>query len=98
MKQLCETAIGKAHSHIVIGLLPRCKDGRQLHDDKILYNIRRLKAMSHDIGFHFLDVYWAFNEKPHLFEDGLHLNSEGAGTLFTCVSIATHVHFWTKTS
>ena len=37
--------------------------------------------MSHNKGFHFLDVYWAFNEKPHLFKDGLHLNGEGAGIL-----------------
>ena len=47
--------------------------------------------MSHNKGFHFLDVYWAFNEKPHLFKDGLHLNGEGAGILGTSVSIATQV-------
>ena len=52
--------------------------------------------MSHNKGFHFLDVYWAFNEKPHLFKDGLHLNGEGAGKLGTSVRIATQVHFWTK--
>ena len=46
MEQLCETARAKTDSHIVIGLLPRYKDGRQLHDDKILYINRRLKAMS----------------------------------------------------
>ena len=65
MEQLCETARAKTDSHIVIGLLPRYKDGRQLHDDKILYINRRLKAMSHAKGFHFLDVYWAFDEKHH---------------------------------
>ena len=57
MEQLCETARAKTDSHIVIGLLPRYKDGRQLHDDKILYINRRLKAMSRNKGFHFLDVY-----------------------------------------
>ena len=79
MEQLCETAGGKVDSHIVIGLLPRYKVGRQLHYDKILYINRRLKAMSHDKGFNFLDVYWAFNEMPHLFKDGLHLSGEGVG-------------------
>ena len=98
MEQLCETTIAKTDSHIVIGLLHRYKDGRQLHDDKILYINRRLKAMTHYKEFHFLDVYWAFNEKPHLFKDGLHLNGEGAGILGTSVSIATQVHFWTKRS
>ena len=49
--------------------------------------------MSHDKGFHFLDVYWAFDEKSHLFKVGLHLNDEGAGILGTSVSIATQVHF-----
>ena len=37
--------------------------------------------MSHEKGFHFLDVYWVhwvFNKKPHLFKDGLHLYGEGA--------------------
>ena len=72
MEQLFGTARGKTDSRIVIGILPRYKDGRQLHDDKILYINRRLKAMSLDKGFHFLDVYWAFNEKLHLFKDGLH--------------------------
>ena len=48
MEQLCETTRAKTDSHIVIGLLPRYKDGRQLHDDKILYINRRLKAMSHN--------------------------------------------------
>ena len=64
MGQLCETARAKTDSHIVIGLLPRYRDGMQLHDDKILYINRRLKAMSHNKGFHFLDVYWTFNESP----------------------------------
>ena len=54
--------------------------------------------MSHDKGFHFLDVYWAFNEKSIPFKDGLHLNDEGAGILGTSVSIATQVFFWTKRS
>ena len=63
MEQLCETARAKTDSHIVIGLLPRYKDGRQLHD-KILNINRRLKAMSQDKGFNFIDVWWAFNEKP----------------------------------
>ena len=54
--------------------------------------------MSHDKGFNFLDVYWSFNEKPHLFKDGLHLNGEGTGILGTIVSIAIQVHFWTKRS
>ena len=45
--------------------------------------------MSHDIGFHFLDVYWEFNEKAHLFEDGLHLNSEGAGILLLVSNTCT---------
>ena len=98
MEQLCETTRAKTDSHIVIGLLHRYKDGRQLHDDKILYINRRLKAMPHYKEFYFLDVYWAFNEKPHLFKDGLHLNGEGAGILGTSVSIATQVHFWTKGS
>ena len=49
--------------------------------------------MSHNKGFHYLDAYWAFNEKPHLFKDGLHLNDEGAVVLGTSVSIATQVHF-----
>ena len=98
MEQLCDTARAKTDSHIVIGLLPRYKDGRQLHDDKILYINRRLKAISHAKGFHFLDVYWVFNEKPHLFKDGLHHNGEGAGILGTNASIATQVHFWTKRS
>ena len=98
MEQLCETARAKTDSHFVISLLPGYKDGRQLHDDKILYINKRLKAMSHNKGFHFLDVYWAFNEKPYLFKDGLHLNGEGAGILGTSVSIATEVHFWTKRS
>ena len=98
MEQLCETARAKADSHIVIGLLPRYKAGRQLHDNKILYINSRLKAMSHDKGFYFLDVYWAFNEKPHLFKDGLHLNGKGAGILGASDSIATQVHFWTKRS
>ena len=98
VEQLCETARLKTNSHIVTGLPPRYKDGRQLHDDKILYINMRLKAMSHNKGFNFLDVYWAFNEKPHLFKDGLHLNGEGAGILGTSVSIATQVHFWIKMS
>ena len=51
MEQLCETARAKTDSHIVIGLLPRYKDGRQLYDDKILYINRRLKATSHDKDF-----------------------------------------------
>ena len=93
MEQLWETARAKTDSHIVIGLLPRYKDGRQLHDDKILYINRRLKAMSHNKGFNFLDIYWAFNEKPLLFKDGLHLDGDCAGILSTSVSIATHVHF-----
>ena len=97
MEQLCETANAKADSHIVIGLLPRYMDGRQLHD-KILYINMRLKSMSHDKGFHFLDVYWAFNEKPHVFKDGLHLNDEGVGILDTSVSMARQVYFWTKRS
>ena len=46
MEQLCETARAKTVSHIVLGLLPRYKDGRQLYDDKIMYINRRLKAMS----------------------------------------------------
>ena len=54
--------------------------------------------MSHDKGFHFLDVYCAFDEKTHLFKDGLNLNDEGAGILSTSVSLATQVHFWTKKS
>ena len=54
--------------------------------------------MSHNKGFHFLDVYCSFNGKPHLFKDGLHLNGEGAGILGTSVSIATHVHLWSKRS
>ena len=98
MEQLCETAKAKIDGHIVIRLLPRYKDGRQLHEDKILYINRRLKAMSHEKGFHFLDVYWAFNEKPYLFKDGLYLNGEGAWILGTSVNIATQVHFWTKRS
>ena len=98
MEQLCETARAKTDSHIVIGLLPRHKDRRQLHDDKILYINRRLKAMSYEKGFHFFDVYWAFDEKPHLFKDGLHLNDESSGILGTSVSLATQVHFWTKRS
>ena len=52
--------------------------------------------MSHDQGFNFLDNYWAFNEMPHLFKDGLYLNGEGDGILGTSVSKATQVHFWTK--
>ena len=92
MEQLCETARAKTDSHIVIGLLPRYKDGRQLHDDKTLFINRRLKAMSHKKGVY----YRAFNEKPHPFKDGLHLNGEGAGIVGTSVSIATQVHFWTK--
>ena len=96
MEQLCETARAKTDSHIVIGLLPRYKDGRQLCDNKILCINRRQKAMSHNKGFHFLDVYWAFNEKPHLFNCGLHLNGGGAGILGTSGSIATQVHFWTR--
>ena len=98
MEQLGETARAETDSYIVIGLLPRYKNGRQLHDDKILNINRRLKAMSHDKGIHFLDAYWAFNEKPHLFIDGLQLNGEGAGILGTSVCIAIHVHFWTKRS
>ena len=86
--ELRPTARAKTDSHIVIGLLPRYKDGRQLHDDKILYINRRLKAMSHDKGFYFVDVYCAFNEKVHIFKDGLD----------TSVSIATQVDFWTKRS
>ena len=54
--------------------------------------------MSHNKGLHFLDVYWAFNEKPHLFKDGLHLKGKGAGILGTSVSIAIQVNFWTKRS
>ena len=81
MKQLCETARAKTDSHIVICLLLKYKDGRQLHYDKILYINRRQKAMSHDKGFHFLDVYWAFNEKPNLFKDGLHLSVRVLGYL-----------------
>ena len=57
MEQLCETARAKGDSHIVIGILPRHKDGSQLHDDKILYIYRRLKAMSKNKGFHFFDEY-----------------------------------------
>ena len=98
MEQLCETARAKTDSHIVIGLLLRYKDGRQLHDDEIVYINRRLKAMSYDKVFHFLDVYWAFNEKPHLFKDGRHLNGEGAGILDTSVRIATQAYFWSKMS
>ena len=64
MEQLCETASGKADSHIVIGLLPRSQNGRQLHYKRILYINRRLKAMSHNKIFNFLDVYWQFDEKP----------------------------------
>ena len=97
MEHICETARAKTDSHIIIGLLPRYKDGRQLHN-QIVYINRRLKAMSHDKRFHFLDVYWAFNGKPHLFNDGLHLNGEGAGILGTSVTIGTQVHFWTKRS
>ena len=96
MEKLGETARAKTDSHIVIGLLPRYKDGRQLHDNKILYINRRLQPMSHDKGFNFHDVGWAFNEMPHLFKDGLHLNGEGAGILGTSVSIATQEHFWAK--
>ena len=94
IEQLYETARAKTDSHVVMGFLPIYKDGRQLHNDKILYINRRLKAMSHNKGFYFLDVYWAFNEKHHLFKDGLHLNGEGAVILGTSVSIATQVHFW----
>ena len=47
MEQISETARAKTDSHIVVGLLPRYKDGWQLHD-KILYINRRLKEMSHD--------------------------------------------------
>ena len=54
--------------------------------------------MSDGKGYHFLDVYWAFNENLHLFKCGLHLDGEGAGILGTCVSAATLVHFWTKRS
>ena len=54
--------------------------------------------MSNDKGFHLFDVYLVFNEKSHLFKDGLHLNGEGAGILGTSVSIATQVHFWMKRS
>ena len=68
MEHLCKSARDKADSHILRSLLPRYKDGRQLHDDKILYINRRLKLMSHDKGFNFLDVFMAFNEKPHLFK------------------------------
>ena len=64
-------------------------------DDKILYINRRLKAISHNKGFNFLDVYWPFDGKPYLFKDGLHLNGEGAGILGTSVRIATQVHLWT---
>ena len=67
MKQLCETARALTDSHIVIGLLPRYKDGRQLHNDKILYINRRLKAMSYNKVFHFLDVYLAFPSKLGMF-------------------------------
>ena len=96
MGAVCETARAKADSHIVIGLLPRYKDGRQLCADKILNINRRLKAMSHDKGFNLFYVYWTFNEKPHMLKDGLYLNGEGAGILGTSTSIATHVHFWTQ--
>ena len=96
MEQPCETARGKTDSHIVIGLLPRSKKGRQKYDDKILYANRRLRSMSQDKGFLFLDLYWEFDGKPHLFADGLHLNSEGARVLGACVGIATQAHFWTK--
>ena len=98
IEQLCETARAKGDSHIAKGLLSRYKDGRKLHYDKILDNNRRLRTMSHDKRFNFSDVYWAFNEKPHLLKDGLHLNGEGAGILGTSVSIATQVCFWTKRS
>ena len=54
--------------------------------------------MSHNKGFHFLDVHWALNKKSHLFKDGLQINGEGVGTLGTCVSIAIKVQFWTKRS
>ena len=96
MKQLCETARAKTDSHIVICLLLKYKDGRQLHYDKILYINRRQKAMSHDKGFNLIDVYWAFNENPNLFKGGLHLSGEGAGILGTSVSIATQVNVYSE--
>ena len=98
MEQLCETTRTKVGSHIDICLLPRYKDGRQLHDEKILYINRRLKAMSHEKGFNFLDVYWVFNRKPHLFKDGLLGYCGSAGIPGTSVSITTQVDFWTKSS
>ena len=55
--------------------------------------------MSHNEEFHFLHLYWAFNEKPTcLIKYGLHLDGEGAGILGDCVSIARQVHLWTKRS
>ena len=37
--------------------------------------------MSQNKGVTFLDLYWEFDGKLHLFEDGLHLNSEVLGYL-----------------
>ena len=43
-----------------------------------------------------LDLYWEFEGKAHMSNNGVHLNRAGARTLGTCVSIATQVHFWSK--